>query len=187
MPKNQAVRDGKLAPTDQTGHCANCDASMWEYIYKLDILHVLLLTAMAAKARERMNDGLDFTVANQIHVQSLPISHATKCRTTQAAKLGLVVKMKGKGSKGIWSITRRGFEGLRGAPVPAMVKVFRNIVEEHFAETITFPEAKRVHLEAVEAAIARHKDPKRDHRIELESYRPEEWYQVACIHQGALC
>lgn len=169
--------------TNDDGTCPNCQACMWEYIYKLDVLHVLLLTAMARKVRERMEQGMDFTLANQVHVPSLFVSHGTKCRTTQASKLGLVAKMKGKGSKGVWAITQRGFKGLAGFQVPAMVKVFRNRIEERFDAMISFPEAKKVHRDSVESALMRQKDVKRDHRKDLEDYQPEEWFEFAGIHQ----
>jgi len=186
MPNNQVARDGQIVPTGADGHCPNCQASMWEYLYKLDVLHVLLLTAMAKNIKERMVQGMDFTLANQVHVPSLPVSHGTKCRTTQAAKFGLVVKLKGKGSRGVWAITRRGFDGLSGRPVPSLVKVFRNKIEERYSDRTTFPEAKLVHCEQVEAAIMRKKDPKRDHRKDLEDYQPEDWYAIAGVHEGAM-
>lgn len=189
MAKKQFVREGKCFPTENK-LCPNCDASMLEYVYEVDIFHVLLLTAMAKELQNRLDvsgpSPLDFTVANQIHVPTLPVSHATKCRTTQAAKLGLIAKMRGKGSQGVWVITQRGFDGLAGAEIPAMVKVFRNEVVEWLPDVTTFSKAKTVHIEAVESAILRRKDPKHDHRKELEGYRPEEWFRYGSVHQGKL-
>lgn len=175
--KNKKMRPGLCLETGKDGRCANCSALMWEYTFKLDVLSVILLTAMGEAVRTRLRvERMDFTVANQIHVPSLSVSHAVKCRTTQCAKLGLVAKIHGKASRGVWAITKRGFAALRGEPVPSEVSVFRNEITERYEEMITFAEAKRVHAEAVESAILRGKDPTRDHRKDLEGYREEEWY-----------
>lgn len=174
---NDEIQNIDAAPDDVLKEvCSHCGASMVQYIYELDVLNVILLTAMACEVRRRMEEyKMDFTLANQVHVPTLPVSHGTKCRTTQSAKLGLIVKMQGKGSRGVWAITKRGFAALRGEPVPAQVKVFRNQIVDRMDKLITLDEAKRLHIEKVNACITAGRDPKRDHRKDLEGYNSSDF------------
>lgn len=168
--------------------CPNCDASMEERIYHFDVLNALLLFGMAKLVREGVAKGYSFTDANKVRVQDIEASLSVKCRTTMASKLGLVAKVKGSNGRqipGVWAITSRGWAALRGLPVPAKVKVWRNQIEEHFEENITIVEAFQVHREAVENAIRRNKEPKNDYRAEYAGYSPREWYDFN-LHVGNL-
>lgn len=118
--------------------CANCGASMISYLPSIDALDTLLVQGMADEVRKRLEAGMSFTEANQVHVQStLNQYYSVPSRTTQCAKLGLIAKVpkrdkEGKALPGThdrragWLITRRGFSYLAGEQVPAYVRVFRN-------------------------------------------------------------
>lgn len=170
-------------------YCPNCGASMLEYIFFFDILDALLLYAMAKAVKIRKAGGLEFTIANQIHVPSLGTTLAIRCRTTQCSKLGLVAKVKnanGKQARGMWLITERGWKALGGYAVPAQVKVFRNRIEERSDELITLEQAFQVHRDAVEASIMRAKAIKTDYRAEIRDYSPSDWVGFGGIHEGNL-
>lgn len=126
--------------------CANCDASMAMYIYKLDSLDALLLFGMGKIVHEKLKNGATFKEANSVHLQTkLNTYYSVPSRSTQCSKLGLITKVKREdGShdqKAGWLITRRGFEFLAGKRVPKQVQVFRNEITERYDETITFQEA----------------------------------------------
>lgn len=167
--------------------CPHCHASFVPtevpvYEYKFDVLHALLLLAMGRHVRSRQNAGLPFTAANQVRVPELEVSHAIRCRTTQASKLGLVAKClnaKKRQVPGVWVVTERGWAALRGEPVPRFVRVRNGEIEERTGEVITLSAAFHVHQEAVEAATARNRLPKSDYRVLFEGYKPEEWYEIA--------
>ena len=113
--------------------CPNCEASMKEYVYVLDTLDALLLFEMGKVVREKCWKGIEFMIANQTRVPELETSNVVKCRTTQAAKLGLITQLKkndGKRVSGVWVVTRRGWDALKGHRVPKKVKVWRKKIEE---------------------------------------------------------
>lgn len=169
--------------------CPNCGASMQEYVYHFDILCGLLLLAMGKEVVHRLNKGLQFTEANQVHVPSLPVSLAVQCRTTISSKLGLIAKVKtarGTQARGVWCITERGYAALKGDPVPAMVKVWRGKIEERFENVITLAGAFQVHREGIEKAIAQNRKPKHDYRTDFADYNAGVWYEVGGNAVGRL-
>lgn len=120
--------------------CANCGESMAVYTYTVTYLDTKLLCAMAEIITKRMNKGMSFTDANKIHLQTEIPNYTLTSRQTIASKLGLIAKVmrEGKHNRRLgWSITKRGFEFLRGQPVPRQVKVFHNTIQARFEETIT--------------------------------------------------
>jgi len=168
--------------------CPNCDASMVEYTFNFDAWDAILLLKMAQEVQNRRHKGIEFTVANQVRVPELPVSHAVKCRTTQASKLGLVAQLRSKGDKrvaGVWVITKRGWEALAGNPVPAKVKVWRGRIEERFDETITLAKALKSHIEFVENTVKKGREPKQDFRDIANEYNPTHWYEFS-MHEGKL-
>ncbi len=168
--------------------CPNCEASMKEYIYVLDCWDALLLLEMAKQVREKTRKDISFTIANQVRVPELPTSHSVKCRTTQSAKLGLITQLKNKEGKrvsGVWVITKRGFEALKGEPVPKMVKVWRKRIEERFEETVTLDEALKSHTKYVQQIIKKGRNPVEDHRQTVEEYDSSEWFDFD-VHAGSL-
>lgn len=171
--------------------CANCDASMVEYVFEFDALDAIMLLIMAREVRRKMGvESLPFTDANKIKVQSLEeASYAMKSRTTQMAKLGLIAKVatpEGKQVPGMWLITRRGFSALHGNPVPKSVRVWRNKIEARTEETVTLQEVFSGYTNKVEATLKRNKEPKSDYRGHIADYRREEWYGYGEIHDGKL-
>lgn len=124
-------------------HCANCGESMAIYLYTVTYLDTRLLCAMADVITKRMNKGMDFTAANKIHLPTEIKNYTLISRQTITSKLGLIAKVMKDGKhdrKAGWSITRRGFDFLRGQPIPKMVKVFHNRIQEHFEDTVTMKE-----------------------------------------------
>lgn len=167
--------------------CANCEASMKEYIYTFDAWDALLILKMAEVIRHNINKGQGFTEANKVRVPDLPTSHAVKCRTTQSAKLGLIAAYRKdkKRVQGTWVITDRGWEALRGKPVPKMVRVWRKKIEERYTETITLGEALKSHVDFVNAKYRKGKSVKEDHREYIKEYKATDWFQFG-IHEGKI-
>ena len=163
--------------------CANCGASMAQYVYTLDSLDALLVFGMGKIIFERVKKGMTFTDANKVHLQtSLNQYYSVPSRSTQCSKLGLITKVLRKdGShdqKAGWLLTKRGFELLAGKPVPKYVQVFRNEIIERFEDTITFGDALQSGKRGME-------------RAELENYKGfnfkelENW-AIAGFSQGRL-
>ena len=127
-------------------HCANCGESMAIYTYSVSYADARLLCAMANCITKKTKNGMTFTEANKTHLPSEVNDYTLVSRQTIASKLGLIAKvLKGGGDKTHdrkkgWSITTRGFDFLRGEPVPKSVKVFRSHIEERFEEKTTFRE-----------------------------------------------
>lgn len=169
--------------------CINCGASMAEYLYPVTIFEALLLYSMAQKVREKVDKGVAFTEANVTHVPSLDnASYTVKSRTGFASKLGIIAKHKkdGKHVSGQWAITTRGWQALRGMPIPKEVKVFRAQILERTEETITLAEVFRKHTDRVIGLLARKKVVKKDWRSEYEQYEPNEWVHIAGMHEGDI-
>lgn len=168
--------------------CPNCDASMKEYTYTFDAWDALLLIAMAKRVKANSAKGMSFTEANSVRVPDLTVSHAVKCRTTQASKLGLVAEAKtasGRRIQGQWLITRRGWCALRGDPVPKKVKVWRKRIEERFEETTTIDAALKTHVSYVEMKLRKGSTPREDQRDVVKEFDPQEWYQFG-LHEGNI-
>ena len=171
--------------------CGNCGASMVQYVYVLDCLDALLVYGMGKIIKERLKRGVPFSEANAVHLQTeLNRYYSVPSRSTQCAKLGLITKVlnaQGKHDRRRgWLITTRGWDFLRGQPVPSQVKVFRNQIEERFDTTITISQAFQVHRDLVQRAHMNHKNPRNDYTAELDTYRPSDWFEVAGVQQGAL-
>ena len=188
-----AVVRHNVPELEDTEHCANCGASMLEYIFEFDCLDALLLVAMARQVRaqlEKQGKTPNFTEANAVRVQHLnTASYAMKSRTTQCSKLGLIAKFKGANGRhvpGMWLITKRGWAALRGEQVPKSVRVWRGKIEERPDEMTTISQAFQYHRDKVEAAIKRNKQPKSDYRAAISEYQPQDWYKFGDAHQGNL-
>ena len=129
-------------------HCANCGESMAVYIYSVTYLDVRLLCAMADKVTEKIKRGYSFTSANKTHLQTEISDYNLISRQSIASKLGLIAKVMKKNDekelvhdrKAGWSITTRGYDFLRGEPIPRMIKVFHNRIQERFEDLITMNE-----------------------------------------------
>ena len=169
--------------------CANCEASMREYIYTFDTWDALLLLSMAIEVRKWQQDGRTFNEANQVRVPELNVPHSVKCRTTKASKLGLVAPVMYKGRKdripGVWLITSRGWAALRGERVPKKVKVWRKTIEERFDQTITIQEALESHKRFREGVLERGGKIKGHDLGALKTYNASEWFDFD-IHAGKL-
>lgn len=126
--------------------CPNCDASMAIYEHKIDTLDALLLLGMGKIVGKRMKDGMPFTEANKVHLQStLNTYYSVPSRSTWCSKLGLITHATRKRKDGKrlrdqkagWCITERGFAFLAGKPIPSRVQTFRNKITERFEDVVT--------------------------------------------------
>ena len=174
----------------QKENCMNCDASMFENIYEPDIFDALLLLQMAKIVRNHMDkkdDGtyLTFTQANRVHIDEIS-DYTVKSRRTKVSYLNFIVQQKGTKGSGVWVITTRGWEALRGIPVPKTVVVFRGKIEERGVEKITLSEMFKNHSDRVERAIERKKDIKHDYRNAFFDYNPQEWVEYGAVHEGNI-
>ncbi len=173
--------------------CGNCGASMQEYEDRFDALDAALLIHMGMAVKAAWNGETTFTEANDVRVQNLLLSLSQKCRTTQAAKLGLIAKVtspSGRHVPGHWLITSRGWAALRNEPVPARVVTFRNrIVERHTEEMITLSEVLDTRKSKVEQALKEHKDVgAQDLAViaDRDNWLQNPWFHVAGLAEGKL-
>lgn len=170
--------------------CANCGASMIEYVFEFDCLDAIMLLRMGREVNARLATGMTFGAANQVPVQKLEgATYAMKSRTTQMSKLGLIAQLKGaNGARvpGVWVVTKRGFDALKGRPVPKNVQVWRNRIQSRTSEMTTLAEAFRSHTAKVEDTLRKGKQPKTDYREQTVGYSPSEWYHIAGVHEGNL-
>lgn len=169
--------------------CVNCGASMAEYTFIFDVLDAILLFDMAKIVKERLDQYGDFTAANKVRIQDmLGTSYAVKSRTTQCAKLGLVAKYKedDKHVPGTWVITRRGWEALKGIPVPRCVRVFRGQILERTDEKITITQAFSNYAGDMERKKKKGNKIRSDHTDDIKGYDENEWVHVAGMHPGEI-
>lgn len=149
--------------------CANCDASMAIYTYKVDVVSLVLLKRMSDVFRKNMLSGLKFSDANKIYIASEIDGYSIASHQSIVAKLGLIAKIRGKDGKHItsegWLITKRGFDCLRGERVPKSVSVFRNKIVERSDETTTMAET-----------FAEYK--KDLFKSEIAGYSASSWYTI---------
>lgn len=162
--------------------CANCDASMKEYVYTFSYHHAILLKLMGDEVVKGIREGKSFTDANSIPVSRKDWAYVIQCKTSQARFLGLVAKA----GNAHWAITRRGFAALRGERVPARVTIWRNKIEQHHNETTTLYSALNSHRLKVEATEAKGKEPKSDYRKYFEDYNMQDWVEFGGIHSGKM-
>lgn len=170
--------------------CPNCDGSMQTYIFRFDVLDALLLISMSKVVGERLEQGVPFTEANKVHVQSMDhATYAVRSRTSQCRQLGLVAKVlneKGRQERGTWCITKRGWEALRGKEVPAEVRSFQNKIVQRSEKTTTIREALQSHKDAVfEQRMGGHL-PKTDHTKQIEEFEQVDWVHYGELAQGAM-
>ena len=162
--------------------CANCGASMAEYEDILDINDALLLFSMAKIVKRSVDKGVPFTEANKIRVSSEDIHHTQKCRTNKCSKLGLIAKAGGAK----WSITKRGWEALRGDPVPRMRVTFRGKIIERPEDTTTLRAVFYEHAQKMADKERNRKSLKNDQRAAASEYDATDWVHVNGMHQGDL-
>jgi len=184
--------------------CPNCDASMAEYVYTLDLSQAILLSMMGRIVRESLEDGVEFSEANQVRVVRENMPDYVRHATSIAKYLGLVAKVpkrdkEGKivtrvvqtedGDKKVqvhdirkgWLITKRGFSALRGEQVPALVKVWRGQIIERTDIVTTLVEVFENHRREVEA-----NKKVNNHTHDFAEYDPKKYYDIEKYHQGRI-
>lgn len=171
--------------------CPNCKASMHSYWFEFDVIKASMLVAMSRIVRARVEKGIPFTEANEVHVQSMnTASYAMKSQTTQMAKLGLVAKVlkNGKHQSGYWLITRRGFAALANAKVPKRVESFRNqIIERDEGEKTTISQVFAEWSMKKRELIRRGKQFGTDYQQEVDEHKNrEDWVHFGRLQPGEL-
>jgi len=172
--------------------CANCRASMVEYVVQLDVIGALLLLQMAEEienASAGIPQVMEFKDLNRVKVQHLKkASYAIKSKTTQISKLGLIAKVmhNKKQIPGVWLITTRGWAGLRGEEIPISRIVWRNEIQERTEGTTTLAEVFKGHKDKVQYAIANNKEPKSNYLSFTVNYSPQNWVKYGELHEGKI-
>jgi len=162
--------------------CLNCGASMAEYAEVIDINDALLLLSMAKIVRKRASTMHSFTEANKVRVSAEAIHHTQKCRTAKCRKLGLIAKAGGAE----WSITERGWAGIRGEQIPKVRISFRNQITDRPEELTTFPQIFAEHKAKMQHKEHNRRLPTGDKRQEFSDYNPADWVHVSGYHQGTI-
>lgn len=156
---------------DQKEICPNCKASMVQYNPKIDFFDAMLLKAMSEAVKEKLEKGVSFTEANQVHVQSLNnADYTTKSRTTKCRQLGLVAKVMVDGvhdQQAGWVITHRGWKFLKNDPIPCQVTTFRNEIIDRSDELVTIVGLLNTEKRTVE-------------------YDPRSWIEYGELTEGVL-
>lgn len=155
--------------------CLNCKRSMRITVYEADLHDALLILAMARVVRENVAAGVPFTEANKVHLPTLSASHATIKRNTKCDYLGFVKQPDHWRGTGYWLLTSWAWKALRGDAVPAKVKYWEGHLIGRSEETTTLSQMYRKHRELVEAALAKKKAIKADHRARFDDYDPADW------------
>ncbi len=169
--------------------CANCDASMAQYEYNIDVLDVALVIAMGENVRQGIEEGKEFTEANKIYIPTLQVSDAVRHRTTKCSKLGLVAKNKtdGKDTRGIWVITRRGFEALKGEEIPARTIVWRGKIIDRSETQTTFETVRKKYIIRIQDYKRRNRNAQiDDYRDTMGAYDKNEWVEISGYQEGKL-
>jgi hypothetical protein len=159
-------------------YCLNCGASMLQYSMQLNVFGATLLLKMGEIVRDRIEDtrsNMDFTEANRIRVSSESgLTHAEKCQVTKASKLGLIAKA----GNAEWSITRRGWDALKGKPFPRSRITFHGQIIDRPEDTTT--------LAAIFTEYREQKKKKPEVEMQYEGYNAEDWYNIGGYQEGEV-
>lgn len=176
--------ESEIPELKDKAHCANCGASMYQYVYNLNVIDVALIIGMAKAVRKAKMGAVGFTEANRVHCPTLQVSDAVRHKTTRCAKLGLIAKYlkNGKQVKGMWVITRRGFAALKGEEIPNGIIVWRGQTIERPDITTTFNQVRSRYKTKVE----KNKQSKDNYHSEVMNYDQNEWIGFDKLHEGEL-
>lgn len=117
------------------GHCSHCGNTIKIYKYKANRALATMLKLMA--------DVVKDTGINKVHYDNIPVAHALHSQRAKLRQHGLIAKYKedGKHVANMWVITRKGWDWLKGEPIPKKVIVYNNQVLGHEDGLITIGEA----------------------------------------------
>lgn len=175
LDRLHALLGHQLEGYGKRDNCFNCKRSMKITVYEADLHDALLILAMARQVRHEMTKGVPFTEANKVHLPTLNASHATIKRNTKCDYLGFVKQPDHWRGTGYWLLTGWAWKALRGDAVPAEARYWEGHMIGRSERTTTLGEMFRRHRELVEAAIAKRKAVKADHRARFEDYDPSDW------------
>lgn len=172
----------KAAGYGDPKECFNCSRSMKIQVYTAGVGHALLLLAMAKAVREEQEKGVEFTKANRVHIDRMPIATSIKKQSSQLGYLGLIHQVADGSHSGYWLITAWGWKALRGEPIPRAVKYWDRKLIERSVHTTTLGAMMQTHREKVDRQVRLGKKVKgMDHRSEIAGYDPVEWAEYAGV------
>lgn len=175
LPLLHATLSANMEGYGKRDKCFNCKRSMKITLYEADLHDALLILAMARDVKHNITKGIPFTDANKVHLPTLDASHATIKRNTKCDYLGLVKQPDHWRGTGYWLLTNWAWKALRGEPIPAKVKYWEGNLIGRSEDTTTLSGMFKKHRNLVEAAIAKRKAVKADHRARFQDYDPSEW------------
>lgn len=114
------------------GKCDRCGQTIKTYRYRLNRTHAMFMKAMADKGSE--------IGKNDIDIGDLNISYSIRTQITKLRLHALVARVKNTNGAQIlrhWLITHKGWNFLKGEPIPSQVIVFNNQVLGHGDELTT--------------------------------------------------
>lgn len=111
---------------ENNGRCTNCHHSINIYRYPVNKVMVKFLRAMAK--------ATDDTGSREIDVEKVSVIHHERTQITKLRIHGLIAKVKdekGHHKARHWLITKKGWDFLRGDPIPRYVIIYNNQVLGH--------------------------------------------------------
>lgn len=117
------------------GHCTHCGQTIKVYKYKANRTIALMLLKIADRVKETGNPI--------VHYDDISVSHAFHSQRAKLRQHGLIYKHKenGRHIANKWGITTKGWQWIKGEPIPTRVIVFNNQVLGHDGGTITIAQA----------------------------------------------
>lgn len=134
--KTEQIRELEKEAEQNNGHCSRCSQTIKIYRYKINKVHATFLKAMAKKVSESGHNDVD--------ISEIGLSYSTRSQVTKMRQHGLIARVKndsGKQTASHWLITNKGWDFLKGKPIPQIVVVYNNQVLGHDGGLITFNEA----------------------------------------------
>lgn len=182
MIENIGKTNNTAAGYEKKEECFNCGRSMRIQVYTASVGHALLLLAMAKAVREELNKGVEFTKANRVHIDRLPIATSIKKQQSQLGYLGLIHQVADGKRSGYWLVTKWGWKALAGGQIPRAVKYWDKKLIARSQHMTTLREMMQTHNDKIKKQIALGKAVKMmDHRSEIASYNPVEWAEYGGV------
>lgn len=128
----EQVNDLVQMAKENGGHCTTCGKALNIYRYTINRTLVTFLRAAAGAVQSSGNNDFD--------ASTLGLAYSVRTQSSKLRQHGLIARVKGKDGAQLpsrWLITRKGWDFLRGEPVPAKVLVFENQVIGHDGGDIT--------------------------------------------------
>lgn len=135
MLTNDQVEALKVIADHNDGKCDRCNRPINIYRYKLNSTLAIFLRRMAQAVKQ--------SGVNDVDVSTLGLPYSMRTQVSKLRTHGLIARVKNDENAqvaGHWLVTRKGWDWLRGEPLPAKVVVFENQVLGHEGGTLTINE-----------------------------------------------